>query len=66
MRDARRRGGAARRLIVAGLLTALIGLAILLAQAIRVLDPGIALSLSGFTLGFGGALVGVIGVVSRP
>jgi len=48
------------------LLTALIGLAILLAQAIRVLDPGIALSLSGFTLGFGGALVGVIGVVSRP
>lgn len=63
MSDASGGGRGAWGLVLAGLLTALIGLGILLVQTIRLLEPDIGLSLIGLALGFGGALVGVIGVV---
>lgn len=53
-------------MILSGLALAVAGLALLLAQAIRAIEPGIPLALSAFAIAFAGILVGVAGVMRRP
>ncbi|AGA90903.1 hypothetical protein Thimo_2154 [Thioflavicoccus mobilis 8321] len=52
-------------LILAGLALAAAGLGLLLAQAIRAIEPGIPLALTAFAVALAGIFLGVAGVVRR-
>ncbi|AGA34004.1 hypothetical protein TVNIR_2361 [Thioalkalivibrio nitratireducens DSM 14787] len=51
------------RLLIVGVAVALAGLALLLAQATRALEPGLALSLLAYAVAFGGMLAGIAGAI---
>jgi hypothetical protein len=51
------------RLLIAGLAVMLAGLALLLAQASRAIEPGLALSLFAYAAAFGGMLTGIAGAL---
>jgi hypothetical protein len=51
------------RLLLGGLVVMLTGLALLLAQVSRALEPGLALSLIAYTAAFGGTLVAIAGLI---
>jgi hypothetical protein len=51
------------RLFLGGLAITLAGLALLLAQVSRAIDPGLALSLIAYAAAFGGTLAGIAGLI---
>lgn len=51
------------RLLLIGLATMLLGLAGLLAQVSRAIEPGLVLSLLAYTATFGGTLIAVAGLI---
>jgi hypothetical protein len=51
------------RLLILGLLVMFAGLALLLAQASRAIEPGLALSLLAYAAAFGGMLTGIAGAL---
>ncbi|WP_200255097.1 hypothetical protein [Thiococcus pfennigii] len=53
-------------MILSGLALAIAGLALLLAQVVRAIEPGIPLALIAFATAFSGILIGAAGVVRRP
>ncbi len=52
-------------LLGAGLSLALVGLGVLLAQTVRLLPPGLILSLLAFVAAFAGIVLGVAGMLQR-
>ncbi|TVP82468.1 hypothetical protein [Thioalkalivibrio sp.] len=51
------------RLLLGGLVSMLAGLALLLAQVSRAIEPGLALSLIAYAAAFGGTVVAIAGLI---
>ena len=53
------------RLILAGLCLAMLGIGVQLAMVVRVIEPGLLLSLLGFCAAFGGCMAAIGGIIRK-